>query len=168
MPSINWSDLASQEEESRKPAPAGTYTLVVKSGKWKETKEEGWPMLALTCQISSGKYAGKPMWQNLTFNTDKMMTITMARLFIEKVWGDFNEWANLRREVQESSMDGCEFEAEVKVRQYMGRDQNEIDKVIRGVRGPGGQSAPGGMTPPPLEKDGSTTDSEAPKNPLEK
>jgi hypothetical protein len=152
---MNWSDLDTAADESRKPAPDGTYTMVVKKATESQTKQKD-PMLNLLCEVAEGPYKGKSCFERLAFspNGAAMAKDKLAILGFKSI----ADWGHSERRLD--ILVGRKFEAELVIGEWQGSKRNEIKRMVRGIAG----DAIAGLTPPPV--DGATKAPAAPTNPL--
>lgn len=125
-------------------APDGPYNLEIKKCEYKMSKGDASqnkpvrPMLALTCHITSGPYAGLPVWHNLVYTeenpTAKRMFFGQLNLLGIPNPGKGSETA--------LALKGRVFQAQVGHRVFNGVPQNSIEKIVQLV-----SAAPTGSVP---------------------
>jgi hypothetical protein len=162
MATVNWAEMDEAAEEAIKPAPAGTYTIELKSAQDAESTDKK-PQVRFNFKIVDGPYKGKTVFHTITFNDEKPNTIVMAREFLATLgFKNLKEWGSTDPKQRLEMVVGRRIEAEVQVNEWKGRQSNRVGRVLRGLAS-GPNTVPGGIAPPPLSTGEAPA---APVNPL--
>lgn len=160
MASINWQDMAQEEERSREPAPAGRYVLRVDGANWGQSKEKK-VMWTVRLKIDEGPQKGKAIWRYLTFEGN---ALSMSRGFLNALGIDFKDLDGKSEQEQSDMLIGRRCEAELMIDHFQGQARNKMKgNPVRGLTPATGSSEPQ-FAPPPLA---GGADKPTPTNPLD-
>lgn len=110
--------------EGLDPIPEGDYSFVITKVEERRTKNKD-PMVHVTCKVMEGLYAGRIVWHNVNFLPKDNKGAGMSKHFLHVIGQPFegmvdvepNEWIN------------ATFCAHVKIEEFNGKTQNNIDEI---------------------------------------
>ena len=132
-------------------APDGTYTLEIRKCEFKHSKGDpargkpSRPMLAMTCSIVSGPYAGLPVWHNLVYTEENA---NAKRMFYSQL-----ELLGIRNPGRGSDLAQAlvnrVFTAQIGHREWNGSMSNTIERFIQ-LQSTGAAGVPSPSVTPPV------------------
>jgi len=119
-------DLSQVEEASFEAVPVGTYEAVIEGCEFKHSQNSGAPMWSLKTQITEGDYAGRVVFDNISFSEKALPYTkkTLATIAPELLAGPFNP------EEAAAEMQGKQVKYQTKMEEYQGEKQTRIKKYL--------------------------------------
>lgn len=126
-------------------APDGPYVLEIKKAEAKSAKT-GNPMIAITCSITNGPFAGMPVWNNFVWVADKQNVQRMFKDNIKRLGVNITPTTTMAQVAQ--ALVGRVFQATLGHREYQGTMSNTLERIgaLQGT-GPSATPVPGIPTP---------------------
>ncbi len=142
---IDWDKVLDDQTQDPQSgaAPDGSYDVRVTSAKATRAST-GNPMIKVTCEITTGPYATKPIWTNIVLKTDSVPTMRMALQRLTAL-GVSREWiasTNPSLETIASQIVGAEAVAELTSREWNGELRNDVKTFKATGTGSGTPPAP--------------------------
>ena len=106
------------------PIPEGDYNLIITKAEERVSKNKN-PMVHITCKVLDGANAGRLVWHNVNFLPKDNNAAGMSKHFLHVIGQPYEgvvtveckDWVNAK------------FRAHVKVEEFNGKMQNDIDEV---------------------------------------
>lgn len=110
--------------EGFEPIPEGDYNFVITKTEERMSKNKN-PMVHVTCKVLDGTNAGRLVWYNVNFLPKDNKAAGMSKHFLHVIGQPYegNVMVNCEDWVD------AEFRAHVKVDEFNGKPQNDIDEV---------------------------------------